>query len=94
MQARTTTPFTSISQAPQLPLQQAVGIICRQRRAASSQGSPALAKARQPSGHSMGISPSAIRAQQRCEVNMALEAIGQPLEQPVPLGRVVLLQFR
>ena len=94
MQARITTPFTSISQAPQLPVRQAVGMVCRQRRAASSQGSPALAWSRRPSGHWIGIADSAIAAQQGFKVNVALKIVGQSLQQPMPLVGVVLLQFR
>jgi hypothetical protein len=36
---------------------------------------------------------SAIAAQQGFDVNMALEAVGQSLEQPIPLVGVILLQF-
>jgi hypothetical protein len=48
---------------------------------------------RLPSGHSIEIADSAIAAQQGFKVNVALEAVGQSLEQPISLGGVVLVQF-
>jgi hypothetical protein len=44
MQARTTRPFTSISQAPQLPPRQPVGMVTPADRAAESQLVPAFAR--------------------------------------------------
>jgi hypothetical protein len=41
MQARTTWPFTSISQAPQLPPRQPVGMVTPAVRAATNQSHPA-----------------------------------------------------
>jgi hypothetical protein len=46
-----------------------------------------------PSGHWIEIADSAIAAQQGFKVNVALEAVGQSLEQPISLVGVVLLQF-
>jgi len=94
MQARTTVPFTSISQAPQLPLRQAVGITCWARRAASSQGSPAIARLLWPSAQWIGIDGSGIALQQRFQVHMAFEGLREPIEQPIPLASMVVLKFR
>lgn len=51
MQARTVWPFTSISQAPQLPPMQPVGIRTPAAWAASSQLVPLVARLLLPSGH-------------------------------------------
>ena len=51
MQARTTFPFTSISQAPQLPPRQPVGMLTPAAEAATSQSLPTVASVVVPLGH-------------------------------------------
>ena len=55
MQARTTRPFTSISQAPQLPPRQPVGILKPASDAAVSQSEPTVSIELCPSGQSTGM---------------------------------------
>ena len=50
MQARTTLPFTSISQAPQLPPMHPAGMVTPASRAARNQSLPAVALLVRPSG--------------------------------------------
>ena len=55
MQARTTLPFTSISQAPQLPPMQPVGMLTPASEAATSQSCPTLVWVVRPLGQHTGI---------------------------------------
>jgi len=95
MQARTTLPLTSISQAPQLPTRQAVGIVCPARRAASNQGWPATARLWPPPGQTMAMPSSAILldrgGQQGFQPHMAFHGPRQAIQQPIPLAGVIFL---
>ena len=91
MQARTTVPLTSISQAPQLPLPQAVGITWSARRAAASQCSPAVAPLRLPSGQWITTGAAAISAiggEQGGEIDMPLKGIRQAVQELAAMGGV------
>jgi len=91
MQARTILPFTSISQAPQLPPRQPVGMAMPASRAACSQSWPVEQRVLRPWGQWISTSPMALAvlAQQRLQIDVLLERIGQSIEQGFPLAAVV-----
>ena len=93
MQARTTLPFTSISQAPQLPPRHPVGILTPAVDADGNQSLPTRTCVTCPFGHVMVMCRSVIDSsfcgQQRRQIHMLLEGIGESIEQLVTLVAVV-----
>ena len=88
MQARTTVPFTSISHAPQLPPRHPVGIETPAWLAVSNQSLPVVSLVSRPSGQRTVMVLMA-SSQQRGEVHMLLEGIGEAIQQLVAVFAVM-----
>jgi hypothetical protein len=106
MQALTTRPFTSISQAPQLPPRQPVGMETATSRAALSQSRPGRTSLVRPFGHriatgswanSAGLErcedPTETSNQERCRIHVFLEGIGEAIQQGIALPGVMGLHL-
>lgn len=90
MQARTTVPLTSISQAPQLPPRQPVGIETPARLALSNQSVPTVSVVRRPFGQRTWMVLMTSRGGEKGgEIHMLLEGVGQAIQQLLAMHAVM-----
>jgi hypothetical protein len=82
MQARTIWPFTSISQAPQLPPRQPVGMANPASWAATSQSLPGRTVVLRPWGQwtVIGVAGMGLGHKERTKIDMLFKGIGEAIE--------------